>query len=619
MLSSGLWCSTRYPVLIFFSSICLFLCYGEMIGGWLSKKGGERRNWSRRWFQQDYEQRDLLHYYDDETCEVQKGTIVMSHIEKVTHLPEYEGGDGLHRIYTFELVTVERVFYLQTETADELNGWVYYFKKRAKENHSSGRISALVDDVKARGPVYQHGPPKPPPRQRLPGGILLQGDDSLQPSGPTRFAADLRPSDPGPSPSPRSADIAKQSRTGIAKTEELPQQRRPAVALRDGTEQIAALPLQTDADRCDKPSQKFMILASKAPAGMAAPARQAPVRPADRVDLVEQYRSRSAASRMDDRLSESGGSSSHGVSPAAAPLPSLQTLRPPPPGLGGIGSAAGSAARLPRPPAPSSEVATEPPASSSTLSFSSPSISMAPAVLPAPSASIGSPQETEAVQTRAAGREGGGGVVGGSARGNNASSYYSDEEDGSQRARPVFAPLGGVAGYVGRAAETASPKQGTYAEYGQQTPPAPQAAETQSRAPAGRSTAPAEKGPGLAVSPFVGERGSPLHALRAPDPSVGRPPMRHADVLDGPRDGPSSPVVNSSPRAPPREFAYNAPVPAPMPAVSERQTATARSNVPFRADRLRAASGAMTDPVSAAQQDELMKVLGRRRMLEQNR
>ncbi|KAJ8380029.1 hypothetical protein SKAU_G00008070 [Synaphobranchus kaupii] len=106
--------------------------------GYCVKQGNVRKNWKRRFFTLDD---NSVSYYKCETDKEPLRAILLKDIQKV-HECLVKSGDLLTRDNLFEIITNSRVFYIQTDTPVDMQGWIK-------------AISGKVQDL--RGPIKDSG------------------------------------------------------------------------------------------------------------------------------------------------------------------------------------------------------------------------------------------------------------------------------------------------------------------------------------------------------------------------------------------------------------------------------------------------------------------------------
>ncbi|XP_076860262.1 pleckstrin homology domain-containing family A member 2 [Brachyhypopomus gauderio] len=88
--------------------------------GYCVKQGNVRKSWKRRFFILDDQ---AVSYYKNEADKDPLRSIRIRDIQKV-HECLVKSGDLLSRDNLFEIITSTRVFYIQTDTPEEMNGWI---------------------------------------------------------------------------------------------------------------------------------------------------------------------------------------------------------------------------------------------------------------------------------------------------------------------------------------------------------------------------------------------------------------------------------------------------------------------------------------------------------------
>lgn len=119
--------------------------------GWLTKKGGFRTSWRRRWFALD-ESGDNLQYFEDpdasssasssppSECEtlVLRGSIAVADMVRIAPAL-FKDEDQRHSLSldTFQIETIHRCYLMRADTASEQAAWVAGLRKRATEVRSA--------------------------------------------------------------------------------------------------------------------------------------------------------------------------------------------------------------------------------------------------------------------------------------------------------------------------------------------------------------------------------------------------------------------------------------------------------------------------------------------------
>ncbi|KAG7332668.1 hypothetical protein KOW79_004502 [Hemibagrus wyckioides] len=114
--------------------------------GYCVKQGNVRKSWKRRFFILDDQ---TVSYYKNETDKDPLRSIRLRDIQKV-HECLVKSGDLLCRDNLFEIITNARTFYIQTDTPEEMNGWI-------KD------IAAKIQDFRGPSKSYRSGCQVKPP------------------------------------------------------------------------------------------------------------------------------------------------------------------------------------------------------------------------------------------------------------------------------------------------------------------------------------------------------------------------------------------------------------------------------------------------------------------------
>ncbi|KAJ0067454.1 hypothetical protein NL108_007921, partial [Boleophthalmus pectinirostris] len=93
---------------------------GVLRCGYCVKQGNVRKNWKRRFFTLDD---NAISYYKSETDKEPLRSVPLRDIQKV-HECLVKSGDLLLRDNLFEIITGSRTFYIQTDSPDEMHGWI---------------------------------------------------------------------------------------------------------------------------------------------------------------------------------------------------------------------------------------------------------------------------------------------------------------------------------------------------------------------------------------------------------------------------------------------------------------------------------------------------------------
>ncbi|KPP74189.1 pleckstrin-like domain-containing family A member 2-like [Scleropages formosus] len=111
---------------------------GVVRWGFCVKQGNVRKSWKRRFFTLDD---NSVSYYKCDTDKEPLRAIPLKDVQKV-HECLVKSGELLMRDNLFEIITSSRVFYIQTDTPEDMHGWIK-------------AISAKIQEL--RGPVKDSG------------------------------------------------------------------------------------------------------------------------------------------------------------------------------------------------------------------------------------------------------------------------------------------------------------------------------------------------------------------------------------------------------------------------------------------------------------------------------
>ncbi|KAK7934070.1 hypothetical protein WMY93_004966 [Mugilogobius chulae] len=93
---------------------------GVLRCGYCVKQGNVRKSWKRRFFTLD---NSAISYYKSETDKEPLRSVPLRDIQKV-HECLVKSGDLLLRDNLFEIITASRTFYIQTDSPEEMHGWI---------------------------------------------------------------------------------------------------------------------------------------------------------------------------------------------------------------------------------------------------------------------------------------------------------------------------------------------------------------------------------------------------------------------------------------------------------------------------------------------------------------
>ncbi|XP_061117324.1 pleckstrin homology domain-containing family A member 2 isoform X2 [Conger conger] len=108
--------------------------------GYCVKQGNVRKNWKRRFFTLDD---NSVSYYKCETDKEPLRAILLKDIQKV-HECLVKSGDLLMRDNLFEIITSSRVFYIQTDTPGDMQGWIKAISGKVQVLRGPMKDSAFV-------------------------------------------------------------------------------------------------------------------------------------------------------------------------------------------------------------------------------------------------------------------------------------------------------------------------------------------------------------------------------------------------------------------------------------------------------------------------------------------
>ncbi|KAM9464745.1 pleckstrin homology domain-containing family A member 2-like isoform 1-T1 [Salvelinus alpinus] len=144
---------------------------GVLRCGYCVKQGNMRKSWKRRFFMLD---NNSVSYYKCETHKEPLRAVLLRDIQKV-HECLVKSGDLLMRDNLFEIITSSRVFYVQTDTPEDMQGWIRDIEGKIQDFRGPGKSSAFT----RASSLYCHGNSSHQP------SVLRgrQGDDKRPPLG----------------------------------------------------------------------------------------------------------------------------------------------------------------------------------------------------------------------------------------------------------------------------------------------------------------------------------------------------------------------------------------------------------------------------------------------------
>ncbi|XP_014026206.1 pleckstrin homology domain-containing family A member 2 isoform X2 [Salmo salar] len=142
---------------------------GVLRCGYCVKQGNVRKSWKRRFFTLDH---NAVSYYKCEMDKEPLRAVPLRDIQKV-HECLVKSGDLLMRDNLFEIITSSRVFYVQTDTPEDMQGWIRDIELKIQDFRGPAKGSVFT----FASSLYRHGNSSHPPsvfRGR-------QGDDRRPP------------------------------------------------------------------------------------------------------------------------------------------------------------------------------------------------------------------------------------------------------------------------------------------------------------------------------------------------------------------------------------------------------------------------------------------------------
>ncbi|XP_010894638.2 pleckstrin homology domain-containing family A member 2 [Esox lucius] len=137
--------------------------------GYCVKQGNVRKSWKRRFFILD---NNAVSYYKCETDKEPLRAVPIRDIQKV-HECMVKSGDLLMRDNLFEIITTSRVFYVQTDTPEDMQGWIRDIDRKIQDFRGPAKGSTFM----RASSLYRHGNSSNP----SPGFHGPHGDDRRPP------------------------------------------------------------------------------------------------------------------------------------------------------------------------------------------------------------------------------------------------------------------------------------------------------------------------------------------------------------------------------------------------------------------------------------------------------
>uniref|UniRef100_A0A3B4WAE3 Pleckstrin homology domain containing A2 n=1 Tax=Seriola lalandi dorsalis TaxID=1841481 RepID=A0A3B4WAE3_SERLL len=112
---------------------------GVLRCGYCVKQGNVRKSWKRRFFMLDD---NTVSYYKSEMDKEPLRAIPLRDIQKV-HECLVKSGDLLLRDNLFEIITSSRTFYIQTDSPEEMHGWIRDIEMKIQEFRCPPKVTLL--------------------------------------------------------------------------------------------------------------------------------------------------------------------------------------------------------------------------------------------------------------------------------------------------------------------------------------------------------------------------------------------------------------------------------------------------------------------------------------------
>uniref|UniRef100_A0A673CQN9 PH domain-containing protein n=1 Tax=Sphaeramia orbicularis TaxID=375764 RepID=A0A673CQN9_9TELE len=136
---------------------------GVLRCGYCVKQGNVRKSWKRRFFTLDD---NAVSYYKSEMDKEPLRAVPLRDIQKV-HECLVKSGDLLLRDNLFEIITSSRTFYIQTDSPEEMHGWIRDIEMKIQDfrgpSKSFKRASSLYRSQAAVASRTQQGDERRPP------------------------------------------------------------------------------------------------------------------------------------------------------------------------------------------------------------------------------------------------------------------------------------------------------------------------------------------------------------------------------------------------------------------------------------------------------------------------
>ncbi|XP_051958747.1 pleckstrin homology domain-containing family A member 1 isoform X2 [Xyrauchen texanus] len=126
--------------------------------GYCVKQGAVMKNWKRRYFMLDD---NALSYFKSE---MEREPLRVIPLKEVNKVQECKQSDLMMRDNLFELVTISRTFYIQSDSPEEMHGWIKAISGAIVAQRGPGRTAASMRQARRLStPCIQRSPLNPPP------------------------------------------------------------------------------------------------------------------------------------------------------------------------------------------------------------------------------------------------------------------------------------------------------------------------------------------------------------------------------------------------------------------------------------------------------------------------
>ncbi|RXN32766.1 pleckstrin homology domain-containing family A member 1 isoform X1 [Labeo rohita] len=155
--------------------------------GYCVKQGAVMRNWKRRYFMLDD---NTLSYFKSD---MEREPLRVIPLKEVNKVQECKQSDLMMRDNLFELVTTSRTFYIQSDSPEEMHGWIKAISGAIVAQRGPGR-SAASEHAEPTSVFYCIEQSLATPRSPLP--TELHYPECRSPTGPQHGVGGARPEQP---------------------------------------------------------------------------------------------------------------------------------------------------------------------------------------------------------------------------------------------------------------------------------------------------------------------------------------------------------------------------------------------------------------------------------------